>query len=74
MARGKGCMKAVLRMLTKRGCVSYDELERAGIPRDVVHIYALRLERDGITSRLLDALDRKMALCIGYVDEGGSID
>jgi len=33
-------MKVILRMLSKDGCVSYDELVEAGVPRDVVHIYA----------------------------------
>jgi len=56
-------MKVILRMLSKDGCVSYDDLVEAGVPRDVVHIYAIRLERDGIARRLI-ALDKIRLLCL----------
>jgi len=63
-ARGarKGYMRVVLRLLSERGCVSYDEIVEAGVPRDVVHIYAIRLARSGVAVRKRE--DGRGVLCI----------
>ena len=63
-ARGarKGYMRVVLRLLSERGCVSYDELVQEGVPRDVVHIYAIRLARSGVAVRKRE--DGRGVLCL----------
>ena len=58
----KGYMRVVLRLLSERGCVSYDEIVEAGVPRDVVHIYAIRLVRSGVAVR--KKTDGRGVLCI----------
>lgn len=58
----KGYMRVVLRLLSERGCVSYDEIVEAGVPRDVVHIYAIRLARSGIAVRKRE--DGRGILCL----------
>lgn len=65
MSRGsrKGYLKTVLRMLSERGCVSYDELVEAGVPRVIVTVYAMRLHRDGIAVRGR-GLDGRSVLCL----------
>jgi len=59
-------MKLILKTLSREGCVSYDRLVEVGVPRDVVHIYAIRLERYEIAKRLLGPDGRKM-LCFNYM-------
>ena len=62
MGARKGYMRVVLRLLSERGCVSYDEIVKAGVPRDTVHIYAIRLVRSGVAVRKRE--DGRGVLCI----------
>jgi len=64
LSRGsrKGYLRTVLRLLSERGCVSYDELVEAGVPRVVVTVYAMRLHRSGIAVR--GRLNGRSVLCL----------
>jgi hypothetical protein len=67
----RGYMKIVLRLLSERGCVSYDEVVEAGVPRDTVHIYAIRLARSGIAVRKKEG--GRGVLCIKLLASSGGV-